>query len=133
MAGSTAMSRIDIGLMEPVAQGIPTRAAEITAPGARLWKISLATLAAANAADTASSWKKRELNSTLVQSSGAFGWHSAVLKMGILGAVMGVEYLAMRHHAHPGLYRTLSIVNFCSAAAVGGVAAHNYMVPGGPR
>jgi hypothetical protein len=102
-------------------------------PGATRWKISLATLAAANTLDVASSWQKRELNPALTPSSSTFGVQSAVLKMGITGIVIGVEWLAMRHHARPDLYRALSIVNFGSAAALGVVAGHNFTVPVSPR
>jgi hypothetical protein len=91
------------------------------------WKVSL-TAVAANIIDTASSWNKRELNPVLSQASGTFGWQSAVLKMGIAGAVVGVEWLAMRHGAHRGLYSPLSVVYFCGAAATGSVAGYNFTV-----
>ena len=132
-AGSAALSRIGNDRIEAVAQSKPTHLTEETGFRAKLWQISMAALATANAVDTASSWKKRELNPALAQSSGGFGWHSALLKMGIVSAVMGVEYLVMRHRAHPDLYRTSSIINFSMAATVGAVAGHNYTIPAGPR
>jgi hypothetical protein len=90
-------------------------------------------LSTANALDIRSSWKKRELNPVLAQPSAAFGWQAALLKMGISGAVMGIEYFTTRHHGYSGLYRILSIANFGSAAAVGAVAAHNFTLPAAPR
>jgi len=107
--------------------------AHLASPGARLWKLSLAALTTANAVDIRSSWKKRELNPVLAQSSNTFGWQAALLKMGIGGAVVWMEYLATRGHRHPGLYRILTIANFGSAAAAGAVATHNYMLPAVPR
>jgi hypothetical protein len=110
-----------------------TSSTHLANPGARLWKLSLVALTTANALDIRSSWKKRELNPVLAQSSSTFGWQAALLKMGISGAVMGMEYLATRGHGHPGLYRILSIANFGSAAAVGAVATHNYTLPAAQR
>ena len=124
--GWAAPGILDSERIEPVAQSKPTRLTEETGFRAKLWQISMATLATANAVDMVSSWKKRELNPALAQSSGAFGCHAALLKMGIVSAVMGVEYLVMRHRAHPDLYRTSSIINFCMAGTVGAVAGHNY-------
>jgi hypothetical protein len=112
---------------------ISAKPMERPAPWATRWKISMAALAAANAVDTVSSWQKRELNPTLTPSSSTFGGQSTVLKMGITGIVMGVEWLAMRRHPRPQLYRALSIVNFGSAAAIGVVAGHNFTVPTAPR
>ena len=112
---------------------IPVSPVEKAGPGATRWRISLAALGAANVADTASSWNKRELNPALANSSGIFGWQSAVLKMGIVGAVTGVEWLATRHGARPSFYRALSAINFCGAAAIGSVAGHNFTIPASPH
>jgi hypothetical protein len=98
-----------------------------------LWRVSLIALTTANAVDIRSSWRKPELNPVLAQPSATFGWHAALVKIGISGAVMGIEYLAARRHGHPGLYRVLSIANFGSAAAVGAVAAHNYTLAAAQR
>lgn len=97
------------------------------------WKISLTALAAANIVDTASSWNKHELNPALAAPNATFGWQAAGLKMGITGAVLGVQWLATRHGAGPGLYRALSIINFGSAAAIGAVAGHNFTIPASSR
>ena len=115
---------------EPVSpMAITAKPIERGVPGVTRWKVSLSALAAANLFDTATSWNKRELNPALAQSSGTFGWQSAALKMGLAGAVVGVEWLAMRHGTHPGLYRPLSVVNFCGAATAGSVAGYNLTVP----
>ena len=104
--------------------------------GKRLWQASLVTLSIANVVDVHSSLGKRELNSALAGPSGTFGTRGILLKSGMQGGLLGIEYLIMRRHArnpafNPArskLYRTLAIINFASAAALGGVAAHNYTV-----
>ena len=108
-----------------------TQTARPAAPArdARLWKISVATLAAANAMDVQSSWGKHELNGTLAGSSGTFGGQGALIKLGIQGGLVGVEFLITRGHPSGRLFRTLAIVNFGATAAIGGTAAHNYTVP----
>jgi hypothetical protein len=94
-----------------------------------LWKVSIATLAVANTMDIASSWGKRELNPALAAPSTKFGASSAGLKAGIVGLVIGVEFIATRHRPSPALFKALSILNFCDAGVVAGVAAHNFTVP----
>ena len=132
-AGS-ARAQGQLFVAEPAAEAAisPTSVAK---PGATpaSWKISLAALAAANIVDTASSWNKHELNPALAGPSATFGWQAAGLKMGITGAVLGVEWLATRRRAHPGLYRALSIINFGGAAAIGAVAGHNFTIPASPH
>jgi len=102
-------------------------------PGKPLWRASLVTLAAANALDVHSSWGKHELNGTLAGSDGRFGGRGALLKLGVLGGLLGIEYLFTRRHPIGKLYRALSFVNFGAAAATTGVAVHNYTVPRPPR
>jgi hypothetical protein len=94
-----------------------------------LWRASLTALAVANALDVHSSWGKHELNSTLAGPSGNFGKQGALLKLGFQGGLMGVEYLITRGHPSARVYRALSFLNFGAAAAMGGVAAHNYTIP----
>jgi len=94
-----------------------------------LWKFSIAALASANAVDIASSWGKRELNPALSMPAAKFGTQSAGLKSAIVGVVIGIEYLATRHHPSPTLMKTLSILNFCDAGVISGVAARNFTVP----
>jgi len=104
--------------------------------GKRLWQVSLVTLSVANVVDVHSSLGKREMNSALAGPSGTFGTRGILLKSGMQGGLLGIEYLIMRRHArdlafNPArskLYRTLAIINFASAAALTGVAAHNYTV-----
>jgi hypothetical protein len=87
----------------------------------RLWKWSLAAVAAGNAADVATSMGRHELNPVL--GAGTFGMRATGIKIGISTATVGVQYLLVRRH--PQAARKLAIVNFGMAAATGGVAAHN--------
>ena len=97
---------------------------------ARLWRTSVAALSVANVLDVHSSWNKHELNSALAGSSGNFGREGTLIKVGFQGGLLAFEYLITRGHPSGKLYRVLSFANFGAAAAIGGVAAHNYTVPG---
>ena len=99
------------------------------ASGVRLWRASVAALSVANALDVQSSWGKHELNSILAGPSGKFGRDGALIKLGVQGGLLGLEYVITRGHPGGRFYRALSFVNFGAAAVIGGVAAHNYTVP----
>ena len=81
-----------------------------------VWKLSLTTLAVANAMDVQSSWGKHELNSNLSGPTGTFGKQGALLKLGMQGGLFGIEYLITRGHPTGKMYRALAIVNFGAAA-----------------
>jgi hypothetical protein len=87
------------------------------------WKLSLAPLLASQALDAYSSRGLHELNPVLAGSGGEFGEKAMLLKAGIAGALIGVEYLVVRKH--PGAAKLLWKINVASAAVTGGVAAHN--------
>ena len=103
----------------------------------RLWLSSLMALSVTNVLDVQSSLGKRELNSALASSSGTLGPQGILLKSGLQGGLLGIEYLVLRRHSHrlatagsqSKLYRTLSIINFASSGVFAGIAAHNYTVP----
>ena len=98
-------------------------------PSKTLWRVSLASLAVANAMDLQSSWGKHELNPTLSGPTGTFGGQGALIKLGLQGGLMGVEYFLTRGHPSRKLYRALSAINFGAAGVTGGIAAHNYTIP----
>ncbi len=87
------------------------------------WKLSLGALAASQAFDAYSSHGLREENSLLANSSGSFGAKGDLLKLGITGALVGIEFVVIR--VHPGAAKVLWKLNLASAAVTGGVAAHN--------
>jgi len=98
--------------------------------GMRLWRASVATLAATYVMDVKSSWGKDELNPALAGNGGTFGVKGALLKAGITGGVIALEALVLRHGPSKGLSRALAVLNFESAAAIGAMAARNWGVPG---
>ena len=98
-------------------------------PSKTLWRVSLASLAAANAMDLQSSWGKHELNPTLSGPTGTFGGQGALIKLGLQGGLMGVEYFLTRGRPSRKLYRALSVINFGAAGATGAIAVHNYTIP----
>jgi presenilin-like A22 family membrane protease len=79
--------------------------------------------------DIESSWGKHELNATLSNGSGRFGVQGALIKLGLQGGLIGIEFLIMRHHPNGKLYRALGLINFGAAAGITAVAVHNYGVP----
>jgi hypothetical protein len=89
----------------------------------------MTTLAVANLMDIHSSWGKHELNSTLAGPAGNFGKEGALVKLGLQGGLMGLEYLITRGHPNKKLYRVLTVINFGASATIGATAIHNYTIP----
>ena len=89
--------------------------------GKRLWKWSLAAVAAGNTADLMTSMGRHELNPVL--GIGTFGLRATGIKIGISTATIGMQYLLVRRR--PQAARKLAYVNFGMAAATGGAAAYN--------
>jgi hypothetical protein len=98
-------------------------AATLSADPNALWRSSVAALAAANAADTVTTYQAvgrgyRELN-PLAGSPGG----SVALKAGLLGAVVLTECLILR--AHPKAAGKLALINFGAAGIPAAAAIHN--------
>jgi hypothetical protein len=102
-------------------------AAYLTVPpekdGKKLYRWSLAAVAAGNAADTFSSWHHPEANLFLANPGTNFDGRSVALKSAFIGASFLIEHWALKHNT--GLYRPLAWLNFAIGGALGGVAAHN--------
>jgi hypothetical protein len=90
------------------------------------WKISLIPFAVSQTLDISSSWGMRELNPALAGKDGRFGFEAALLKLGVVGAFVGVESLVVRRH--PRAARAFEKINWSGAALTSGFAAHNYMI-----
>ena len=88
-----------------------------------LYRWSVATVLAANAADVASSWKNREANPFVAGPTAQFGVTSFAIKSGFVGASLVMQHFVLRHR--PDLQKRLAWMNFVTAGALGGVAAHN--------
>jgi hypothetical protein len=101
-----------------------------SAPGSwqKKWAISLAPLVASQALDAASSYGLRELNPVLAQPDGRFGMKAAGIKFGVIGGLIGVEYLLVRKY--PRSAKFFTVINWTTAGATTGLAIHNYTLPG---
>lgn len=115
---------VQIGVGAATAQ-VPIERTE----GRKLWVASMSTLAAANALDMHSSWGKRELNPLLANSTGRFGHEGALIKLGLQGGLMVLEYLITRGRPSGKTYKILSMINFGASASLTGIALRNYTVP----
>lgn len=94
----------------------------------RLWKASIAAMAAGTLVDIHSSLGKHETNGLLANQQGVFSTQGIGLKLAIAGAAVGVQqYLLHKHPATAG-YKTGALVNFAAAGFLGGTALHNYGV-----
>ena len=98
-------------------------------PGKNLWRTSMTVLATANALDMHSSWGKHELNPALAGPTGRFGSQGALLKLGMQGGLLGIEWLITRGRPTGKVYRAFAFINFGASTAIGAVAIHNYTVP----
>ncbi len=92
----------------------------------RQWKLSLIPLAASQTLDVTSSWGMRELNPALAGRDGTFGGQAALMKLGVMGAFVGVEYLVVRKHPHSAA--VFQKINWSGAALTSGFAVHNYLI-----
>jgi len=92
------------------------------------WAISLAPLVASEALDSASSYGLRELNPVLAQPDGRFGMKAVSIKFGVIGGLIGVEYLLVRKY--PRSAKFFTVINWTAAGATTGLAIHNYTLPG---
>ena len=113
----------------PAILGQTSEAAAGLRKNSRLWRISLVTLATANALDVHSSWGKRELNRVLVNDRATFGGRALAMKVAFQGSMIGVQYLFFRGRPNRTLTRACSIINFGSASVTAATAVRNYGIP----
>lgn len=111
-----------------LAQDVEIRPIEQPDRGARLWKVSMATLAVASAVDAHSSWGKCcESNALLRSPDQRFGSRAAFIKTAALGGQLSFQAFAAKRSKK---MRTLfTVLNFGTSVALSAVAAHNYGVP----
>ena len=101
---------------------------EHPSPGARpskLWRLSVAALAAGSTADAWSSYGHVEAN-PLLGGGSRFSGRAIGLKAAVAGGVIAGQWLLMRKH--PESARAAAITNFGMAAVFSGVAMHNRAV-----
>jgi hypothetical protein len=92
----------------------------------KLWKVSVAVLGAATIADVQSSLGRVELNPYLASSNGLFNGRSAALKGASVSAMVGVQWLMLRHNPRASKYAAGA--NFAASAITGAVVVHNHML-----
>ncbi len=92
-------------------------------PGLNLYRWSVASVLAANAADVATSWSSSEANPVVAGGGGQFGATSIAIKSGLVGTSLLIQHFTLRHR--PDLYRRMAWMNFITTGVLGGVAAHN--------
>lgn len=90
----------------------------------RMWKTSLAVMAAASAADLLTSIGKRELNPVLRGSDGRFGARGAAFKSALTGGAMLGQFLLIRKNPNAAPYAAIS--NFGMAGVFTSAAIHNF-------
>ncbi len=90
------------------------------------WKLSLVPLAASQVLDSSSSWGMRELNPVLAGPDGRFGARSATVKLSVVGAFVGIQYLIVKKYPHSA--RAFEKINWAGAALTSSFAVHNYMI-----
>ena len=92
----------------------------------RLWKASLAALAAGSAMDIQSSLGKHEMNAMLANGSGNFAMQGIGLKLAIAGASAGTQHFLLKRNPSGSAYKMGAAINFAVAGALAGVAVRNY-------
>ncbi len=102
-------------------------------PGARpskLWRFSVAVLAAGTATDAWSSFGRMEANPLLQGPGGRFSAKGIGIKAAIASSTVAAQWLVMRKH--PETARSAAITNLGMAGLFFGVAARNRALPVGP-
>ena len=115
-APAAVLARPQIGVVNPGRTGTP---------GRTLYRWSIAAVVAANAADAATSFGNREANPFLAAPGTRFGTASLAIKYGFTGGSLLMQHLVLRHR--PDLQKRLAWLNFVTAGAQAGAAAHNSM------
>ena len=92
----------------------------------KLWKWSVAAVAASTVADCHSSFGMRELNPMLRGPGSRFGVQSALLKAGAVGVLLLGQKLFLPGRS--GRMKGWSTLNFSMAATTGAFAVHNYAI-----
>lgn len=105
---------------------LPSAHESVEQSALKSWKISIAPLVASQALDAASSYGMRELNPLLASSNGGFEMKAASIKLGVTGAIVGLEYLIVRKY--PRSTHVISKLNWTSGIVTTGFAVHNFAI-----
>lgn len=89
----------------------------------KAWKVSLVPLLVSQAFDISTSYGLRERNPILSDVNRQFSMQSAAIKLGIVGGVLGFEYLIL--HRRPNAARMFAHMNWVGATVTTAAAIHN--------
>lgn len=92
----------------------------------RAWKRSLIPMLASQGLDMASSYGMRERNPLLAGGDGRFGGRAMAIKGGVVGAIVGIEYLVAKKY--PRAARAIARLNWSSSVVTAAFAAHNFAI-----
>ncbi len=92
----------------------------------KLWKVSAALLGAVTIADMQSSVGRQEANPLLTSQNGQFNMQGMALKGALVGGLVGVQWLMLRHNPHAAKYAAGA--NFAATALTGAIVVHNHMI-----
>jgi len=121
-ASAPPFPAVDTADVHRTVSDVPTSAAK------RLYVGSMLSAIGTNALDIYSSYGKRELNPMLQASNGTFNSRSVLTKAGMVSALEVPQIFLMRHSARR--MRLFAVANFAMSAALAGMSAHNFAVPG---
>lgn len=94
--------------------------------GRKLWKWSVAALAAGSAVDAMSSWGHREANPLLRGPDGRFSARGIGLKAAIAGSAVAAQWALQRKN--PGAAKGMAFANFGMAGTFTGAAVYNQSI-----
>ena len=89
----------------------PLQTAAASPRWSRLWKASLAAVAAGAAADSVSSWGRCQRNPVLANGSGRFSARGLAIKLAVTGVVLGNQYRWLRHRQGDGPSKAAASLN----------------------
>ena len=87
-----------------------------------LWSVSIAAMAGAEVADAIST--RQGIKAGRTEANPLMRSDGVLIKTAAVGAVVGVEWLLLRHRSK----RAAVVVNFVSAGALAGIAARNWRI-----
>jgi hypothetical protein len=87
-----------------------------------IWIASILTVVAGTAADSATSWHKRESNGFLASSDGLFGAKGVAIKGAFAAGVLVPQIIFRRHR---DWYTAFAVGNFAETGIFAGAAIHN--------
>jgi hypothetical protein len=94
--------------------------------GRTFYRWSLVAVIAANAADSASSWRKAEANPMVARPGAQFGTTSLALKSAFVVTSLVLQHIALRHR--PDLRQRMAWVNLATSGVLTGITRWNVTV-----